>query len=129
TYTGNQLACSAALANLEIFKKEKTMQKMQRKVEILKKELAEISDFPQVGDVRQKGFMVGIELVKNKKTKEPYKIEEKIGWKVCCIASGKGLIIRPLGNIIVLMPPLSISNQELKSLVQITAESIREATG
>ena len=129
TYTGNQLACAAALANLDIFKKEKTMQKMQGKIEILKKELEEISDFLHVGDVRQKGFMVGIELVKNKKTKEPYKTEEKIGWKVCFIAREKGLIIRPLGNIIVLMPPLSISNQELKSLVQITAESIREATG
>ncbi|MBI4838164.1 MAG: aminotransferase class III-fold pyridoxal phosphate-dependent enzyme, partial [Nitrospirae bacterium] len=97
--------------------------------QILKKELVKISDFPHVGDVRQKGFMAGIELVKNKKTKEPYKAEEKIGWKVCCIAREKGLIIRPLGNIIVMMPPLSISNQELESLVQITAESIKEATG
>ncbi len=128
TYTGNQLACAVALANFEIFRKEKTLQKMQKKIEMLKKELSNIGDFPHVGDIRQKGFMVGIELVKNKKTKEPYLIEEKIGWRVCYRARKRGLIIRPLGNIIVLMPPLSISPRELKRLVHITAEAIRKAT-
>jgi len=128
TYTGNQIACAAAVANLEIFKKEKTLKTMQKKIEILKKGLFKITELPHVGDVRQKGFMVGIELVKDKKTKEPYPTGEKIGWKVCCKARKKGLIIRPLGNVIVLMPPLSISNQELKRLVEITAEAIREVT-
>jgi len=129
TYTGNQLACAAAVANLEIFKKEKTLKKMQKKIGLLHKELSRIADFPHVGNVRQKGFMVGIELVKDKKNKTLYQIEEKIGWKVCYKAREKGLIIRPLGNVIVLMPPLSISHQELKRLVQITAEAIREVTG
>ncbi len=128
TYTGNQLACAAAIANLDLFKKEKTITRMQKKIEILGKEVAKTGDFPHVGDVRQKGFMVGIELVKDKKTSEPYSPEEKIGWKVCCKAGEKGLIIRPLGNVIVLMPPLSISRQELKRLIQITAEAIREVT-
>jgi len=67
------------------------------------------------------------ELVKDKKTKEPYPLEDKMGIKVCNKAREKGLLIRPLGNVIVLMPPLSISNQELKRLIQITAESIEEA--
>jgi adenosylmethionine-8-amino-7-oxononanoate aminotransferase len=128
TYTGNQLACAAAIANLNLFKKEKTLQKMQKKIKILSNELSKIADFPHVGDVRQKGFMVGIELVRDKKTKEPYPLKEKIGWKVCYRAREKGLLIRPLGNVIVLMPLLSISKQELKRLIQITAEAIREVT-
>ncbi|MBI5408426.1 MAG: adenosylmethionine--8-amino-7-oxononanoate transaminase [Nitrospirae bacterium] len=128
TYTGNQLACAAALANLELFRKEKTLERMQRKVEFLKQALDGIRAFSHVGDVRQKGFMVGIELVKNENTKEPYPLEEKTGWKVCSRAREKGLLIRPLGNVVVLMPPLSVSLQELKSLVRITAEAVREVT-
>jgi len=128
TYTGNQLACAAAIANLEIFKKENTLKKLQKKIEFLKKGLSKTAEFSHVGDVRQKGFMIGIELVKDKKTKESYSLKEKMGWKVCYKAREKGLIIRPLGNVIVLMPPLSISQQELRRLIQITAEAIREAT-
>jgi adenosylmethionine-8-amino-7-oxononanoate aminotransferase len=128
TYTGNQLACAAAIASLNVFKKEKTLQKLQRKMDILKKELATISGFTHVGDIRQKGFMVGIELVKDKKSGGPYPLEEKIGWRVCDAAREKGLLIRPLGNVIVLMPPLSISLQELKSLTRIAAEAITDIT-
>ena len=128
TYTGNQLACAAAIANLNVFKKQRTLQKMQKKIEILQKDLGKISGFRHVGDVRQRGFMVGIELVKDKRSKEPYQLKEKMSWKVCHKAREKGLIIRPLGNVIVLMPPLSISLQELRSLTRITAEAIREAT-
>jgi adenosylmethionine-8-amino-7-oxononanoate aminotransferase len=128
TYTGNQLACAAAIANLKLFKKEKTIKKIQKKIEILRRGLTEIAGFSHVGDVRQKGFMAGIELVKNKKAKEPYVLDEKTGWKVCNRARAKGLILRPLGNVVVLMPPLNISHQELKSLIRITAESIKEST-
>jgi adenosylmethionine-8-amino-7-oxononanoate aminotransferase len=128
TYTGNQLACVSAIANLNVFKKEKTLQKMQKKIETLNKELGKIEKLKNVGDVRQKGFMVGIELVKDKKTGESYPIEDKISWKVCSKAREKGLIIRPLGNVIVLMPPLSISHHELKNLTRITAEAIKELT-
>ena len=101
---------------------------MQKKIKILRKGLSKIVGFAHVGDVRHKGFMAGIELVKDKKTGEPYPIEDKIGWRVCQKARGKGLLIRPLGNVVVLMPPLSISHQELKRLIQITSESIREET-
>jgi len=128
TYTGNQLACSAAIASLNIFKKEKTILKMQKKISALEKALIKVSRLPHVGDVRQKGFMVGIELVKDNKSKEPYPIDKKTAWQVCNRAREKGLIIRPLGDVIVLMPPLSISIQEIKSLVGITAEAITEVT-
>lgn len=129
TYTGNQLACAAAIANLDLFKKEKTLQKLGKKIEILTSELLSMATFKHVGNIRQKGFMVGIELVKDKKTGEPYPLEDKIGWRVCYAAREKGLIIRPLGNVIVLMPPLSISAQELKSLTRITGEAIADITG
>ncbi len=128
TYSGNQLACAAAIANLKLFSKEKTLFKMQNKTNLLKKALAEMIKFPNVGDIRQKGFMVGIELVKDKVSRKPYPVEEKIGIRVCNRAREKGLIIRPLGNVIVLMPPLSISRQELKRLIQITSEAIAEVT-
>ena len=128
TYTGNQLACVAAVANLEVFKRERTVQKMQKKIAFLKRNLEGIKDFLHVGEIRQRGFMVGIELVKNKKTKQVYSLKEKIGLKVCCRARKKGLLIRPLGNIVVIMPPLNISLAETKSLVQITAEAIKEVT-
>ncbi len=128
TYTGNQLACASAIANIDVFKKDKTLKKMQCKIRTLEAGLSKIARLPHVGDTRQKGFMCGIELVKNKKTGKPYTTAEQAGAKVCSIAKQKGLIIRPLGNVIVLMPPLSISSLELKKLLQITEESIKEAT-
>ncbi len=128
TYTGNQLACAAAVANLKIFRKDKTLKKLEKKIVALKKELDIIAGLNHVGDVRQKGFMVGIELVKDKKSREPYHLEEKVAMKVCLRAREKGLIIRPLGNVIVLMPPLSMSLGELKNLTRLSAEAISEVT-
>ena len=101
---------------------------MQKKIDVLKDGLSRISQLAHVGDIRQKGFMAGIEIVKNKDTKEPFYMKDKISWKICDRAREKGLLIRPLGNVIVLMPPLSISHQELKSLTRITGEAIKEAT-
>ena len=128
TYTGNQLACAAALTNLEIFEKEKTLQKLQAKIACLKGQLEPFTLLPHVGEVRQKGFMVGIELVKDKKTKKPYPLEEKIGIRVTSEARKRGVVIRPLGNVIVLMPPLSISFEELNTLIEVVYESIQEVT-
>src|SRR3989338_8554072 len=128
TYTGNPLACAAALANLWLFKKEKTLQKLQPKIKFLGKELEKFKKLKHIGDIRQKGFMVGIELVKNKETKEPYPWEERIGIKVCQKAREYGVILRPLGNVIVLMPPLSISQEELKQLLDAAYKAISEIT-
>jgi adenosylmethionine-8-amino-7-oxononanoate aminotransferase len=128
TYSGNQLACAAALASLGLFRRERTLQKLQTKIGLLKKELDAVSRMPHVGEVRQQGFMVGIELVRDRKTKEPYALEERMGWKVCSSALHKGVLIRPLGDVIVLMPPLSISRDELKSLLRVTGEAIQEVT-
>jgi adenosylmethionine-8-amino-7-oxononanoate aminotransferase len=128
TYTGNQLACVAAIANLNLFKKERTIFKAQSRIALMKKGLDKMMDFQHVGEIRQRGFMIGIELVRDKSKRTPYPLEDKIGWRVCARAIEKGLMIRPLGNVVVLMPPLNISRQEINSLVRITAEAIREVT-
>ncbi len=125
TYTGNPLACAAAIANLEIFEKESTIANLQAKISLLEEELAKLQQLIHVGDIRQKGFMVGIEVVKDKKTKAPYPVEKRMGHKVILEARKRGAILRPLGNVIVLMPPLSIKEAELKRLLKITYESIK----
>ncbi len=129
TYTANPLACAAALANLDIFARENTLERLKDKIALLKKGLDEFWNLKHVGDIRQLGFMVGIELVKDPETKEPYPFEEKTGIRVIREACRRGLIIRPLGDVIVLMPPLSISENELGDLLQITYDSIRSITG
>ncbi len=129
TYTGNPLGCAVALANLELFKREKILEKMRPKISYLIKRLEE--DFlplRHVGDVRQWGFMVGIELVEDKKSLKAYAPEKRIGHKVILEARKKGVMIRPLGDVIVLMPPLTITREELKQLVDVAHDSIRQIT-
>ncbi len=128
TYTGNPLACAVALANIDIFEREKTIEKLSRKIAFLKKELKKFNHLTHVGDVRQKGFMIGIELVKDKKEKKEYSWQEEIGVKVCRQSREKGIILRPLGNVIVLMPPLSISFSDLQKLLRLTYQTIYEVT-
>ena len=128
SYTGNPLACAAALASLDVFKKEKTVANLQLKVRFLQKELKYYNKLEHVGDVRQKGLIVGIELVKNKDSKEPYPWQDKMGIKVTQNLRKRGIILRPLGNCIVIMPPLSISTQELKYLLDQTYEAIKKIT-
>ena len=129
TYTANPLACRAALASLELFQKKKTLEKLPEKIDLLKKRLKTFQNLPHVGDIRQVGLMVGIELVKDKATQEPYPREEKIGIQVIQEARKRGLILRPLGNVIVLMPPLAISASELDELIEGTYNSIEFVTG
>src|SRR3989339_1976619 len=124
TYTGNPLGCAAAIANLEIFEKEKTLQKLQGKIAFMKKYLQKFWKLKHVGDIRQCGFMVGIELFADKKTKKPFPYKERIGHRVILEARRLGAILRPLGDVIVLMPPLGITLKELKKLLDITYESI-----
>jgi len=128
SYTGNPLGCAAALACLDIFEKEKTLETLRPKIEMLESFLHDISTLDHVSDVRNKGLMAGIELVKDKSTKEPYPWEEKMGWRVCHYAREHGVIIRPLGNVIVIMPPLSISPENLGQLLKVIKEGIVRVT-
>lgn len=129
TYTGNPVACAVAIENIRLFSKDQTLKKLKGKIALLKDELRRFSDLPHVGEVRQQGFMVGIELVKNTRTKKPYPPGEKIGQKVIWEARKRGAIIRPLGDVIVLMPPLAISEKILRQLTDVVYSSIASATG
>ena len=128
TYTANPLACAAALANLDVMKREDTLGKLQEKIGYLEDRLKTFCKLAHVGDVRQLGFMVGIELVRDRDTKEPYAKAEKVGIRVTKEARSRGLIIRPLGDVIVLMPPLGINTDELSKLLDITYQSIKSVT-
>lgn len=128
TYTGNPLACAAALANLGIFRREKTLRKLQPKITLLRRRLKEFYKLPNVGDIRQSGFMVGIELVKDRETKEPYPYETRMGHRVILEARRQGVILRPLGDVVVLMPPLSITNRQLEYLLDVTYRAIEKTT-
>ena len=125
TYTGNPLACAAALANLEVFEEEKTIEQLAPKIDFLARQLERFKELSVVGEVRQCGFMTGIELVADKETRAPFAPQEKIGIKVILEARKRGVIIRPLGDVIVIMPPLSISKAELAELVEVIYQSIR----
>jgi adenosylmethionine-8-amino-7-oxononanoate aminotransferase len=121
TYTGNPLACAAAHGCLDAFERERTLVKLQPKIRLLTELLAGVAEMPEVAEVRQRGFMVGIDLGEH----EP---AMRMGHRVTLEARARGVIIRPLGNTIVLMPPLSISKAELLRLVEVTADAIRAAT-
>jgi len=128
TYTGNPVACAAALANLAVFEQERVLDALQLKIKLLKKKLKAFYNLSHVGDVRQCGFMVGIELVEDRDSKKPYPLQKKIGQRVILEARRRGVIIRPLGDVIVLMPPLSISARELEKLTDVVYESIQFVT-
>ncbi len=128
TYTGNPLACAAALASLDIFEQDAVLDAMQPKIEFLADNLKLLKDLPHVGDVRQRGFMVGIELVKDKATREEYDWTDQVGGRVAIDVRNHGVILRPLGNIVVLMPPLCITTDQIETLVAATASSIRHIT-
>jgi adenosylmethionine-8-amino-7-oxononanoate aminotransferase len=121
TYTGNPLACAAALASLDVFAEEHTLEHLQRKIELLEQLLEPVAAHPQVREVRRRGFMTGIEL-----SEQP--LTARIGHRVTLEARRRGAVIRPLGDVIVLMPPLAISEGDLTRLVAITADAIDTAT-
>ena len=129
SFTGNPLAAAAAIACIDVFEKENTLELMRPKVAVFEDALGEIAALPHVGDARSIGLVAGIELVKDKKTAKSYDWDEKMGWKVCLKAREDGVIIRPLGNVVVLMPPLCIGNENLKHLMDIVKKSIISVKG
>jgi adenosylmethionine-8-amino-7-oxononanoate aminotransferase len=121
TYTGNPLACAAALASLDVFEEERTIDALEAKIELLGRLLEPLAAHPAVAEVRRCGFMTGIEL-----SEQP--LELRMGHRVTLEARRRGAIVRPLGDVVVLMPPLSISEAELTRLVEITLASVDAVT-
>jgi adenosylmethionine-8-amino-7-oxononanoate aminotransferase len=123
TYTGNPLACAVALATLQVFEDEDTLGALAGKIELLGELLDEqVATLASVAEIRRVGTMTGIALT-------DFPLEARMGHQVTLAARERGAILRPLGDVIVLMPPLGISEDELRRLVAITAEAIAVATG
>jgi adenosylmethionine-8-amino-7-oxononanoate aminotransferase len=128
TYGGNPLGAAVALATLDVFDEEQTLANLPPKVERLREHLVRIARHPHVGDVRQIGLIAGIELVRDKTAKTPYDWAEKRGIRVCGHALTEGVWLRPLGNVVVIMPPLAISLKELDTICAAVEHGIDQAT-
>ena len=129
TYTGNPVACAAALASLEVFTEERVLERLQPKIALLARRLqTDIAALPHVADIRQWGMMVGIELMRHPAKKIAYDPAEKVGSRVIQEARTHGVMIRPLGSIVILMPPLSITEAELSHLLDVVHTAIQTVT-
>tara|TARA_B100001971_G_C18208210_1_gene548961 strand:- start:336 stop:1637 length:1302 start_codon:yes stop_codon:yes gene_type:complete len=128
SYTGNPLGCAVALANLKLFRRTKLLKILPKKVCTFELALRTLKSLAHVGQVRQIGLMAGIELIQNKQTKQPYRLEDRIGHRIAMETREHGLIIRPNGNILILMPPLTATHNELKVMVDIVKTAIQSIT-
>ncbi len=129
TYTGNPLACAAALASLDLFEQNNLLDEVNRKAALVATWLSPLEKQLVVTDIRQKGLMVGIELTPpGEQASVGFDPSRRLGYEVCAACRGKGVIIRPLGNVVVLMPPLAIRDENLKQLADAVVESISELT-
>lgn len=128
TFTGNPLACAVALRSLELFESDRLLERLQPRIARLTERLGDFSHMAHVGNVRQCGLAAGVELVAEKGSTAPYPWEQKVGVRVCLEARKQGVFSRPLGNTIVLFPPLCISEEELEFLLDGLERSIRQVT-
>ncbi len=128
SYTGNQLGCAVALENLRLFEQDHIVEAVQAKSEIIARELSALRDLKHVGDIRQLGFMAGIELVADRETREPYLFLERKGYQTTLKMRELGMLSRPMGDVIVFMPPLVSSESELKAMIGIMQEAILQTT-
>ncbi len=128
TYGGNPLAAAVALATLDVFDEEQTLAALPEKIVRLHDHLLRIAGHPHVGDARQCGLIAGIELVRDKGSNEPFDWSEQRGMRACRHALNEGVWLRPLGNVVVIMPPLSITIEELDKIMFAAERGINEAT-
>lgn len=128
SYTGNQLGCAAALANLDIFERERLVEQASDKAKLLSELLHDLGELDHVGDIRQCGLICGIELVQDQKTKAPFPFKWRVGYRSTLKMRELGMLTRPLGDIIVFMPPLAATEEQLGEMVRILKEGIVWAT-
>ncbi|QYR23874.1 adenosylmethionine--8-amino-7-oxononanoate transaminase [Paenibacillus sp. sptzw28] len=128
SFTGNPLGCAVALASLRLMEERGMVEGVRAKADLVARKLAPLAEYPHVGDVRQQGLMVGIELVRDKATHEPYDWEQRIGVLVSLRARELGMLTRPLGNVVVFIPPLASTEAELGAMTDILAAAIRDVT-
>jgi adenosylmethionine-8-amino-7-oxononanoate aminotransferase len=129
SYTANQLGAAAALASLNILQGKQSVRARQNLEKCLHDELQTLWSLPNVGDIRQVGLIAGIELVRDWRTREPFDLRERAGIRVCEAMARRGVLTRPVGNIIVLMPPYCTTPAQARKMVRVVFDSIREVFG
>jgi adenosylmethionine-8-amino-7-oxononanoate aminotransferase len=129
TYTGNALGCAAALATLGLLSDGEILRRVGQRARVLRETVAPLSGHRHVGDVRQAGLMCGIELVADRTTKAKFPVGDRIGYHICLSLRDRGIFLRPLGDVIVLMPPLSSTDDELRHLGESVHAAIVERLG
>jgi adenosylmethionine-8-amino-7-oxononanoate aminotransferase len=129
TYTGNPLGCAVALANLDLLTAPDGLPALGPKIERFRRHLERLWEIPVVGDVRQRGLMAGVELVRDRRTREPFPPAARMGQRVCRLMRDRGVILRPLGDVVVVMPPLAIDENLLDRLMGHLYDSLREVAG
>jgi len=128
TYTGNPLGCAASLASLKLFDENRVLDNVQKISQRMQTRLAELQSHPHVGEVRQKGIMVGVELVRDRDGNDPFPAASRVGHQVILAARRRGVMLRPLGDVIVLMPAPAMPVELVEQLCDAVIESIDEVT-
>ena len=128
SYTGNQLGCAVALASLDLFERDDLVRRVAERSAFLAELLAPIGELEHVGEVRQRGVMVGIELVRDRATKDPFDSSLTTGRRVCARARELGMVTRPLGDVVTFMPPLATDEDDLESMTAILQRAIDDGT-
>jgi adenosylmethionine---8-amino-7-oxononanoate aminotransferase len=128
SYTGNQLACAVALASLELFEEDRLVERVRESAELVARRLVETAALAHVGEVRQRGFLIGIELVADRETKAAYDWREATGARVCRRALELGMITRPLGDVVTFVPPLATEADDLEAMLEILHQAIADVT-
>jgi adenosylmethionine-8-amino-7-oxononanoate aminotransferase len=128
SFTGNPLACAVALASLKIFREDDTLERNRALAAHMGARARELEDHPHVAEVRQRGMIVAIELVKDKRTRAPYPWQERRGLVIYRHALSRGVLLRPVGNVVYFMPPYVITPEEIDLIVEVAREGIELAT-
>jgi adenosylmethionine-8-amino-7-oxononanoate aminotransferase len=129
SYTANQLGAAAALASLDILQSNQSIRARQILEKNLCDELQTLWSLPNVGDIRQVGLIAGVELVRNWRTRKPFDLRERAGIRVCEAMARRGVLTRPVGNVIVLMPPHCTTPVQARKMVRAVFDSVREVFG
>jgi adenosylmethionine-8-amino-7-oxononanoate aminotransferase len=129
SYTGNQLGAAASLASLELLQSPTSVKARARLEAVFARELESLWSLPNVGDIRRVGLVAGIELVKDWRNRKPFALRERAGIRVCEAMARRGVLTRPIGSVIVLMPPYCTTPQQLKRMVNVLHESVTEVFG
>lgn len=128
TFTGNALGCAAALASIELFERNDVLARVNENAEIMARKLAPLVDHPHVAEMRQKGIMIGIELVQDRSTLKPFDAASRMGHQVTLAARKRDVVIRPLGDVVVLMPAPAMPGELVEQLCDVASECIDSVT-